>query len=213
MEPSKLSCSPIAECRQLKSLSLARLPKDLDAIETLSGLQELSLLGFTLKSLDLLRSFQNLERLWIGFGSVPGIAAVGELRKLKALELLRVRKLDDLSPLSTAASLQYLALGDMKGVAAMPDCSQLTSLRRVYLDTMNGVTDLIGLTRAPRLDDLIVVESRIEADVFDPIIASKRPKWVTVGLASRTAEKEVEAKLGKRAVSVFGTPDQRIALK
>lgn len=171
------------------------------------------MLGYTLKSLDLVRAFPKLERLWIGFGSVPDIAPVGDLQKLKALKLLRVRRLADLSPLSKVTTLQYLALGDMKGIVALPDCSRLTALRRVYLDTMNGITDLSGLTRATNLDDLIVVESRIEADVFAPIIAAKRPKRVTVGLASRSAEKEVESKLGKRAVSVFGTPNQRMALK
>jgi hypothetical protein len=212
MEPSKLSCQPIAQCRKLRSLSLARLPKHLEAIEALSGLKELSFLGFTFKSLDVVRSLENLERVWIGFGSVPSIDPIGELRNLKALELMRVRKLGELSPLSAATSLQYLALGDMKQVEKMPDCSRLKSLRRVYLDTMNGVTDLSGLTKAPKLEDLIVVQSKIEADVFDPIIASPTPKRVTVGLASRKATAEIDAMLGPRAVNLFGTKDEKFVL-
>jgi hypothetical protein len=213
MEPSKLSCRPIAGCRKLRSLSLARLPKDLEAIETLTGLDDLSFLGFTFKSLDVVRPLKNLEQLWIGFGSVPDIGPIGELRKLKALEMLRVRKLGDLSPLSAVTTLQYLALGDMKQVERMPDCSRLQSLRRVYLDTMNGITDLTGLTKAPKLEDLIVVGSKIEADVFDPIIACSRPKRVTVGLASRKDEQEIDARLGKRAVNLFGTSHEKIVLK
>jgi hypothetical protein len=213
MEPSKLSCRPVAECHKLRSLSLARLPKDLEAIETLTGLEELSLLGFTLKSLDVVQPLKNLERLWIGFGSVPNIEPIGELPKLKALEFERVRKLGDLSPLSSVKTLQFLAAADMKQVERMPDCAQLKALRRVYLDTMNGITDLSGLTKAPNLEDLIVVESKIEAGVFDPIAAYPKLKRVTVGLASRTAEADVEAKLGKRAVSVFGTKDEKFQLK
>ncbi len=149
MEASKLSCQPIAGCRKLRSLSLTRLPKDLEAIQTLSGLSALSFLGFTFKSLDVVHPLVNLERLWVGFGSVPDIGPIGELPNLKALELMRVRKLSDLSPLSRLKTLQYLALEDMKKVAAMPNCSHLKRLRRVYLDTMNGVTDLNGLTKAP----------------------------------------------------------------
>lgn len=213
MEASKLSCQPIAQCLKLRSLSLTRLPKDLEVIETLMGLKELSLLGFTFKSLEDLRPLKNLERLWIGFGSVPDIDPIGELPKLKAMEMMKVRKLDELSPVSQVKSLQYLALGDMKQVAAMPDCSLLKALRRVYLDTMNGITDLSGLTNAPNLEDLIVCDSKIEADVFDPIIAATRPKRVMVGLASRKAEAAVEGALGKRAVSVFGTKDEKIQLK
>lgn len=212
MESSKLSCRPIAQCKKLRSLSLARLPKDLAAIETLTGLEELSFLGFTFKSLDVVRPLKNLETLWIGFGSVPEIGPVGELLKLKALEILRVRDQCDLSPLSQVKTLQYLALGDMKQVAAMPDCSSLKALRRVYLDTMNGVTDLRGLASALNLEDLIICSSKFEADVFDAIIAAARPKRVTVGLASRKAEVAVEAALGKRAVSVFGTKDEKIRL-
>lgn len=212
-EPSKLSCKPLAQCRKLRSLSLTRLPKNLEAIETLTGLEELSLLGFTFKSLNVLQPLKNLERLWLGFGSVPDIEPIGELPKLKALELMRIRKLGDLSPLSQVRSLQFLALADMKQVAEMPDCTQLKSLRRVYLDTMNGITDLSGLAKAPSLEELIVVESKIEAGVFDPIVAYSKLKRVTVGLASRKAEAEVCAKLGKRAVSVFGTKDEKFILK
>jgi hypothetical protein len=127
--------------------------------------------------------------------------------------MLRVRKLGDLSPLSAVKTLQYLALGDMKQVERMPDCSRLQSLRRVYLDTMNGVTDLSGLTKAPNLEDLIVVQSKIEADVFDPIVAYAELKRVTVGLVSRKATAEVHAKLGQRAVNLFGTKDEKIVLK
>lgn len=213
MEPSKLSCAPVAECRKLKSLSLARLEKDLEAIEALTGLIELSFLGFTSRSLDVVRPLKNLERMWIGFGSVPDIDPIGELPKLKALECLRVRKLADLSPLSRVKTLQYLALCELKGVAALPDCSQLKNLRRVYLDTMNGIQDLRGLTKAPNLEELIVINSKIDAKVFDPIVAHVKLKRVTVGLASRKDEQAVDAKLGKRAVSVFGTKDEKIALR
>jgi hypothetical protein len=209
----KPSCRPIAGCRKLRSLSLAGIPKDLEAIEGLTALEELELLGFTLKSLGVVLPLKKLQKLWIRFGSVPDIGPIGELPKLKALELFRVRKLGNLSPLSRIKTLQYLALGDMKQVAVMPDCSQLKALRRVYLKTMNGITDLSGLTKAPKLEDLIVVESKIEADVFDPIVACTRLKRVTVGLASRKATKEVDAKLGKRAVDVFGTEYEKMILK
>lgn len=213
MEASKLSCKPVSGCRKLRSLSLARLPKDLEAIEELIGLDELSFLGFTFKSLEVVRPLKNLKRLRIGFCSLPDVVPIGELQMLKALEMLRVRKLEELSPLSAVKSLQYLALGDMKQVERMPDCSQLQSLRRVYLDTMNGITDLTGLTKAPNLDDLIVVESKIEADVFDPIVAYPQLKRVTVGLASRKATEEIDAKLGQRAIDVFGTKDEKFVLQ
>jgi hypothetical protein len=144
---------------------------------------------------------------------VPDIGPIGELPKLKALELLRVRKLADLSPLSAVKTLQCLALGYMKQVERMPDCSRLQSLRRVYLDTMNGITDLSGLTKAAKLHDLIVVESKIEARVFDPIVACAKLKRVTVGLASRKATEEVDAKLGPRAVNLFGTKDEKLVLE
>ncbi|MCO6456992.1 MAG: hypothetical protein J5I93_16960 [Pirellulaceae bacterium] len=212
-EPSKLSCKPLAQCRKLRALSLNRMPKDLGAIETLTGLEELSLLGYTFKSLDVLRPLKNLERLWIGFGSVPDLGPVCELSKLKALELMRLRKLGELSPLSQVKALQFLAVADMKQVTEMPDCSNLKSLRRVYLDTMNGITDLSGLAKAPGLEELIVVESRIEAGVFDPIIAYSKLKRVTVGLTSRKVEAEVNARFGKRAISVFGTKDEKFVLK
>ena len=213
MEPSKLSCQPIARCGRLRTLSLGRLPKDLEAIGALTGLEDLAFLGFTFKSLDVVRPLKNLERLWIGFGSVPAIGPIGELPKLKALEMLRVRKLGDLSPLAAVKTLQFLALGDMMQVERMPDCSRLTALRRVYLDTMNGLADLSGLAEAPKLEDLIVVNSKIVPKVFEPIIRGARPKRVTVGLASRKDTAEVDARLGRRAINLFGTADEKFVLK
>lgn len=211
-QPLKTSCRPIAHCHKLRSLSLARVPKDLDAIAQLTRLEDLSLLGFTLKSFDIIGDLKQLKKLWIGFGSVPNIDPISGLRKLKSLELLKVREVDDLAPLSRVVDLQYLAIGDMKQITSMPDCSMLKSLRRVYLDTMNGISDLSGLVTAPRLEDLIVINSKIEAGVFDSIIRALRPNRVTVGLASRKAEVAVEAALGQRSVSLFGTDDEKIRL-
>ena len=213
MKASTLSCRPIADCSKLRSLTLSRLPKHLEAIETLTDLIDLSFLGFTFTSLDVLRPLKNLHRLWIGFGSVPDIAPIGELPQIKALEMVRVRKLADLSPLSSARTLQYLALSGIKKIERMPDCSRLRSLRRVYLDTMNGVTDLAGLTEAPNLEDLIVVGCKIEADTFSPIIAASKPMRVTVGLESRKAEADVETRLGKRSVNLFGTKDEKMTIE
>lgn len=213
VDPSKLSCQPIAGCHRLRSLSLGGLPKDVEAIASLTGLEALSLAGFTFPSLEFLRPVQALERLWICAGSLRSLEPLGEFPRLKALEVMMVRKLNDLSPLSGVKPLQYLALSDMKSIAAMPDCTQLKALRRVYLDTMNGITDLSGLTKAPHLEELIVVGSKIDAPVFDPVVASRRLKRVTIGLASRTAMAEINAKLGPRAVNLFGTPQEKFRLQ
>jgi hypothetical protein len=212
VDPSDLSCKPIAGCTKLRWVKLGGLPKDLDSIGSLAGLEALGLYGFTLKMLDVVRPLRNLERLCINAGSLEDIQPVGELPKLKALELMLVRKLKDVSPVAGVNTLQYLALNTMKMITALPDCSHLKALRRVYLDTMNGINDLSGLTKAPNLEELIVVGSKIEAQVFDPIIAYPRLKRVTLGLASRNATRDVNAKLGPRAFNVFGTSFQTFAL-
>ena len=213
VDPSKLSCRPIADCRKLRSLSVGGVPRDLEAIQSLSALKALELYGFTFESLDLVRPLKALERLWICSGCLIDIGPVRELPKLKAVGFMMVRKLDDLSPLAAVRTLQFFSLENMKQVTTMPDCSQLVALRRVYLDQMNGIIDLVGLTRAPKLEELIVVGSKIETHVFDPIIAYPKLKRGTVGLASQTAMKEINAKLGSRAVNLFGTAEEKFVLK
>lgn len=212
VDPSKLSCRPIADCRKLQSLRFGGVSRDLEAIQSLHTLKALELYGFTFKSLDLVRPLKSLERLWICSGCLTDIGPIRELQKLKAVGFMMVRKLEDLSPLAALRPLQFFSLERMKQVMTMPDCSQLQALRRVYLDQMNGIIDLGGLASAPKLEELIVVGSKIESHVFDSIIAYPKLKRVTVGLASRTAMKEVNAKLGARAVNLFGTADEKFIL-
>ncbi len=49
--------------------------------------------------------------------------------------------------------------------------------------------------------------------MFNPIITYPKLKRVTVGLASRKATEEIHAKLGKRAVNLFGAKDGKTVLK
>lgn len=213
LKPSKASLAPLGECRRLKSLSLTRMPKDVGVVWDLPKLEELSFTGYRDVELRPTGVLKKLRSLYLGFGGMTSIQLVEQMPNLAAVEILRTKGLGDLSSLSGLTKLQYIALGDLPQVEEFPDCSRLRKLRRVYLDTMNGLKDLGGLLSAPALEDLILINSKVQPAVVLPLVEHRKLKRATIGLASRKAEQEVEEAFGERAMSVFGTEWQSFELR
>ena len=212
MKPSKASLAPLGGCRRLKSLSLTRMPKDVEVVWSLPKLEHLAFTGYRDADLQPTGVLKKLRTLYLGFGGMESIRLVDQMPNLAAIEILRTKGLGDLSPLSELAKLQFIALGDLAQVKSFPDCSKLRKLRRVYLDTLNGLEDLSGLLQAAALEDFILINSKVPPEVIVPLVKHRKLKRATIGLASRTAEKEVEEAFGERAVSVFGTEEELFEL-
>ena len=90
-----------------------------------------------------------------------------ELPKLKALDLLRINMLDDLSILAKLTSLKELGLDSMRNVTSLPNLESLIHLEEVTLETMKGLAELSGIAAAPTLRRLTIAGMpQLDADAF-----------------------------------------------
>jgi hypothetical protein len=81
--------------------------------------------------------------------------------------------------------LQYLFLQSLPHVGAIPDLTQLTELRRLYLENMKGLSDIGMVAKAPALEEMIhVCAQGMEPEQYVELLKSKTLKQITVGFGS-----------------------------
>ena len=112
------------------------LPEEADAkryqtvpmqLRDLTNLQELNLIGRTIKDLELLEGLTRMETLWLDCESVRDLSPLEGMRNLRQLSLDRTPEVYDLSPLASLAKLEYLFLA----LTPTRDVSPLMKLKRL----------------------------------------------------------------------------------
>jgi hypothetical protein len=213
----KLSLSCLNGCQRLRELRVTGQIKDVETIGQLTQLGSLSLGSMTLPDLSLIASLIKLERFHLQFGGTTDLSGLEKLERLKAITLLRVKGLADLTAISSIKGLQYLCLDGLKQVTALPGCSRLKRLRRVQLETMNGLEDLSGLAPAESLEDLIVIEcNKLLPSAFACLQDHPSLKQVLagIGLINSRKVKEVDAMFAGRVMDGFyGTSHEQFSLQ
>jgi hypothetical protein len=102
---------------------------------------------------------------------------------------------------------QAVFLQALKQVTRLPSLAALQRLRRVHLETMNGLTDLTPVADAPSLEELLVLGMpQLQPDTFRPFIGHPRFRRVMAGLGSMRKNACVAQLLGLPP-SVGGTED------
>lgn len=191
---------------RLKHLHLESHTKNIDAISTLSNLEQLTLRSITLPDLTLLLPLRHLWSLEIKLGGTKDLRLLPELGSLKYLELLMIKGLQDLSVIAEITTLQNLFLQLLKNVTALPSFRNLSHLRRVTLDTMKGLSDLSPIADAPSLEEMFVVAAnQLKPDDFKPFIGHPSVKAATIGLGSIRKNEQVNALLGLPKCDGFKT--------
>jgi hypothetical protein len=162
----KLSLQILEKLKNLTELSLNSQQQNIEVLASLPKLTTLRLRSVTLESLDFLKSVGALRHLWLGLGGTRNLEALSKT-KLASLEIWMVSNLADLTALAKIASLEELKLDQLKHVSALPDFSQLHRLRNVELTRMSGLIDIALLSKAPKLERLVVKESdKIPVEMF-----------------------------------------------
>jgi hypothetical protein len=156
----RFSLRPLARFESLRRLHLEGAWRDVDVLGGLQALEDVTLRSLTLPDLAILRPLRRLRSLAIKLGGTRDLALLPELAPLAYLELWAIRGLEDIAPLGELHSLQFLFLQDLPRIDRLPDMARMTSLRRVELLNLRGLTDLSPLRAAPALEDLLVFESR-----------------------------------------------------
>lgn len=145
-------CQWLLHLKNLQSLFLGKLDKNLEAIVGLSQLKKLELRAIKNKDLSFLKqmSIKDLSILWCDSSKID-LTVLNDFRGLCQLKLFRISKLDDISFVSTLIGLEKLELIWLANITKLPDLSNLNKLSEVYIDTLNKLIDITTLINVGNL--------------------------------------------------------------
>lgn len=191
--PNKLSLQALARFTGLRRLYLDGHTKDIEVLAGMSSLSSLTLRSITLPDLSLLLPLTGLRALELKLGGTRDLGLLPRIGRLEYLELLLIRGLHDLTPVSGTTTLQYLSLQALRQVTALPDLSRLPDLATVHVETMKGLTDLTPLLTAPALTHVGLVDmGHLQPADVGLLATHPTLRSLTAGLGSDKKNREVK---------------------
>lgn len=171
--------------KNLKTLYIEGQQKNLEAISTLRHLVDLTLRSVSPSGLDFIRPLKSLRSLDVKLGGIKNFSALSGLSQIQYLELWQIRGLFDLSVISSLTGLQFLFLQALKNVEVFPNLDKLKMLRRIYLEDMQGLSNLSAISAAPALEEFIHVSAgHMEPSDYESILRMRSLKSISVGFGS-----------------------------
>ena len=159
-------CQWLLRLKNLQSLFLGKLDKNLEAIVGLSQLRKLELRAVKNKDLSFLKQMliKDLSILWCDSSKID----LTVFRTLRQLKLFRISKLDDISFVSTLTGLEKLELIWLANITKIPNLANLNNLAEVCIDTLNKLVDITSLVNAPKLRKvkMLSVKSMTKESVY-----------------------------------------------
>lgn len=145
-------CQWLLHLKNLQSLFLGKLDKNLEAIVGLNQLKKLELRAIKNKDLSFLKqmSIKDLSIMWCD-GSKIDLTVLSGCRSLQQLKLFRISKLDDISFVNTLDGLEKFELIWLSNIQKLPNLSNLNKLSEVYIDTLNRLVDITALINVRNL--------------------------------------------------------------
>ena len=162
-------CQWLLRLKNLQSLFLGKLDKNLEAIVGLSQLRKLELRAVKNKDLSFLKQMliKDLSILWCDSSKID-LTVLSDFRTLRQLKLFRISKLDDISFVSTLTGLEKLELIWLANITKIPNLANLNNLAEVCIDTLNKLVDITSLVNAPKLRKvkMLSVKSMTKESVY-----------------------------------------------
>jgi hypothetical protein len=98
------------------------------------------------------------------------------------------------SPIAATTSLQFLFLQDLSRVQTIPPMDSMINLRRVWIETLNGLTNVCTIARAPALEEFSAVAMRhLQPQNFRCFLDHPKLKYLNVGFGSLRRNAELRA--------------------
>lgn len=178
--------------KNLKKLYLGKFKKHIEAVGQMPNLRYLTLRGVSCKSFDFLENLL-LDELKIHWCAAKGIETLAGLKNVKALELWRINKLEDVSFLRGMTALEVLKLQDLAQITSFPDMSE-SHLKEVTLDNLKSLKDISGLSKSPALKkaELIGLQ-KLDAEDYRCILVIPDIEAEYLGVGSNKKHAAVEA--------------------
>lgn len=211
-----LDLRPLMRFKRLQKLRIVRHSRGLP--ELLQANRHLRALALWRCALDKLLGgveFPKLEALALTLGSYKSNLWLPRTEMLRYLALRVIRGVAEVGFLNELRSLQWLWLDGLGKVSRLPDFSSHFELMRVDLTGMRGLRgadSLEPLRRVPKLEELLVTESKLPVEAFRPLVGMPSLRRVGVGLGSQRRNEEVEKLLAKPAPDSLDQFSNRVGL-
>ncbi len=158
---AKFDCNWLLRLPLLHTLFLGKIDKNLESIIAFDRLRNLTLQGVGVKDLSFLKQLR-IESLTISWCNVNKIDwnSLRDFSTIRYLKLFSIKKMDDISFITTLPRLEKLELIWMGAVVRLPDLSCLENLNEVYIDTANKLEDVSGLVGVKSLKIVEILNSK-----------------------------------------------------
>lgn len=141
----------IKDFRNLQALYVDGMKKGLESISFLKNLQELTLRGVKLDSLDFLKSTPELRKLRLLYGSYEDLNALGKLENLKHLEISRVRKIENFIFINELSKLESLIIEGQTGLEELPKFENKENLEYLSISNNRNLRDISNIDKFKNL--------------------------------------------------------------
>ena len=181
----KPDLSPISRFKKLKYLYIEGHSKGIDAIAELAKLEKVVLRSISMENVNFLKFLKHLWSVEIKLGGIKNFEALEKMAGIKYLELWQIRKLANIDFISNMYDLQYLFLQSLPNIKKLPDFLENKKLRKIYLENLNGLSDLKSLEFVPKLEEFIFVNcSKLQPAELLPVLKNKNLRFATAGFGS-----------------------------
>lgn len=190
-ESKRPDLAPLSRFKSLNKIYLEGQKKNIEVLEELNKLENVTLRSITTPNLDYLIPLKKMWSLDIKLGGTKNLSSLEGLDNIKYLELWMIRGLDDISVISSLNELQYLFLQDLKNIIELPSFQELTQLRRIVLQNLKGLKDISSLGNAPALEEfLYIAANNLNPQDFIPLLRNPTLNNISIGFGSNKKNNE-----------------------
>ncbi len=148
----------------LETLMLRGPCKKLDQVSKLKKLKNFQGSRINVKDISFLIPLNKLEVLSIFDCSLASIEGIGNHKRLKYLELAKVKLLRDLSPLSFLVEIVFLNLESLYDSLELPDLSNCNNLKRISLKNIKNILGLEKISRIRSIEELAFYRMKLNPE-------------------------------------------------
>ena len=153
------------------------------------GLKDIIISGCDIAKINF-KNLQHLVCLRVGGCKNWRQNNIGELYRLKGLDISFDNKIDNIDFVSDLGNLECIMLYYTSKIQKFPNLEKLKKLKRVYVYTGNRLADLTSLKLNESLEDVVIINSKLKAEVVKPLLECPNLKRVYWDLGSVSENKK-----------------------
>jgi len=184
---SKININIFTEFSKLTSLRSSTPICEIS--DKLCGLKNLILSRCNINRINF-KHLQNLICLSVGKCKNWNPNNIWELNRLKGLVISFDNTINNLDFVSELCNLECIMLFYTSKIQEFPNLEKLKKLKRVYVYTGNRLADLTSLKFNESLEDVVIINSKLKAEVVKPLLECPNLKRVYWDLGSVSENKK-----------------------